>query len=116
MRKDVVKIGAVGCGVVATAYYFPFIKEYERAALVAVCDSRAERARQSARIFGVDEVYSDYRDMLEKSGIDAVFILTGAGPHADFAVMAAEAGKHILLQKPMTTTLEEAHRITRAVR
>ena len=111
-----IRIGAVGCGVVATAYYFPFIRTYDKAELVAVCDSREARARESARIFGVKEFYTDYDEMLEKSDIDAVFILTGAGPHAKFAVAAAERGKHILLQKPMAPTLEEANRIVHAVR
>ena len=116
MKNDVIRIGAVGCGVVATAYYFPFIVEYEKTELVAVCDRRAARARESARIFGAPEVYADYDEMLEKSDIDAVFILTGAGPHAEFAVKAAAAGKHILLQKPMTLTVADANRIVDAVR
>lgn len=116
MSTEKIRIGAVGCGVVATAYYFPFILEYEKTDLVAVCDAREARARESARIFGAPEVYTDYDEMLEKSDVDAIFILTGAGPHVDFAVKAAKAGKHILLQKPMALTLDEADQITRAVR
>lgn len=111
-----VRIGAVGCGVVATAYYFPFIVDYEKTDLVAVCDAREARARESARLFGVDEYYTDYDEMLEKSEIDAVFILTGAGPHTSLAVKAARAGKHILLQKPMALTVADANKITAAVR
>lgn len=111
-----VRIGAVGCGVVATAYYFPFIMDYDKTELVAVCDSREVRAREAARLFGANEVYTDYDEMLDKADIDAVFILTGAGPHLDFAVKAAGMGKHILLQKPMTLSLQEARTISEAVR
>lgn len=111
-----IRIGAVGCGVVATAYYFPFIAEYEKTELVAVCDAREVRARESARLFGAKDYYTDYDEMLKKSEIDAVFILTGAGPHREFAVKAARAGKHILLQKPMALTLADADAITAAVR
>ena len=111
-----IRIGAVGCGVVATAYYFPFITEYEKTELVAVCDAREVRAREAARLFEAKAYFTDYDQMLESSEIDAVFILTGAGPHRDFAVKAAQAGKHILLQKPMALTLAEAQEITDAVR
>lgn len=116
MSTRTIRIGAVGCGVVATAYYFPFILDYDKTDLAAVCDAREARARESARIFGAPEVYTDYDEMLEKSDVDAIFILTGAGPHVDFAVKAARAGKHILLQKPMALTLDEADQIARAVR
>ena len=75
MTERAVRIGAVGCGVVATAYYFPFIKDYDKADLVAVCDEREVRARESARLFGVSEIYTDYDEMLAKRDIDAVFIL-----------------------------------------
>ncbi len=111
-----IRIGAVGCGVVATAYYFPFIQDYEKTELVAVCDAREARARESARLFGAAAWYTDYDEMLAKSEIDAVFILTGAGPHVEFAVKAAEAGKHLLIQKPMALTLEQARQIGEAVR
>jgi predicted dehydrogenase len=116
MSSNKIRIGAIGCGVVATAYYFPFIKEFDKTELVAVCDAREARARESARIFGPCEVYTDYDRMLERSDIDAIFILTGPGPHRDLAVKAAEAGKHILLQKPMALSLDEANDITEAVR
>jgi predicted dehydrogenase len=84
--------------------------------MVACCDLTEKRTRLCADLFDVPETYTDYYEMLERSDIDAVFILTGPGPHADFAVAAAEAGKHLLLQKPMATTMDDANRITRAVR
>jgi len=111
---DKVKVGVVGCGVVATAYYLPYLMRH--ADLVAVCDLSAERTAECARIFGVKEEYQDYFEMLEKADIDAVFVLTGPGTHKTFTVAAAEAGKHILLQKPMATTLEDVNAIVKAVR
>jgi predicted dehydrogenase len=75
-------------------------------------------ARTSAciRLFGAKEQYSDHDEMLAHADIEAVFILTGPGTHAPFAVRAAAAGKHILLQKPMATKLEDANAIVEAVR
>ena len=109
-----VKAGVVGCGVVAASYYLPYLMSH--ATLVAVCDTNEERAVASARLFGAREHYRDYFEMLELSDIDVVFILTGPGTHSRFAIAAAEAGRHFLLQKPMATTLEDAEAIVRAVR
>ncbi|QDU70577.1 Gfo/Idh/MocA family protein [Mucisphaera calidilacus] len=113
--SDRVRLGVVGCGVVATAYYLPFILDHEEAALVAVCDLDGERARACARLFGAAETYTDYFAMLERSELDAVLILTAPGTHARFALAAAERGLHLLLQKPMALTLADATAIVEAV-
>ena len=109
-----IKVGLAGCGVVATAYYLPYLMRH--ADLVAVCDIDEERTAACARLFGAKEQYQDYSAMIKRADIEAVFILTGPGPHLRFAVEAAQAGKHILLQKPMVTTLDDANAIVAAVR
>jgi len=111
-----VKVGVVGCGVVATAYYLPYLIQMETAELVAVCDVYPERTEACVRLFGAKEAYQDYYDMLAHADIDAVFILTGPGTHVDFTLRAVAQGKHVLLQKPMATTLEDANCIVEAVR
>lgn len=111
-----VKVGVVGCGVVATAYYLPYLMRMDNVDIVAVCDLYETRTAACMRLFGVREQYLDYDEMLEKADIDAVFILTAPGTHVPFALSAVEAGKHILLQKPMATTMEEARTIADAVR
>jgi predicted dehydrogenase len=109
-----VRVGVVGCGVVATAYYLPFLMRY--ADLVAVCDTNSRRTEQCARLFGVPEQYDDYADMLARSDIEAVFILTAPGTHVPFTLAAVESGRHVLVQKPMATNVEDARRIAAAVR
>ena len=109
-----VKVGVVGCGVVATAYYLPYLMKH--ADLVAVCDLDPERTAACARLFGAREQYQDYFEMLARADIEAVFILTSPGTHARFTIAAAEAGKHLLIQKPMATTMEDAEAIVAAVR
>ncbi len=111
-----IKVGVVGCGVVATAYYLPYLMKMPEVELVAVCDINPARTSACARLFGAQEQYQDYFDMLQRADIEAVFILTGPGPHTRFTVAAAEAGKHILLQKPMCLTLDEANAMVAAVR
>jgi predicted dehydrogenase len=111
-----VKVGVVGCGVVASAYYLPYLRRVETAELIAVCDRDGARAASCARLFEAREAYDDYGEMLRRADIEAVFILTGPGTHVDFTLRAVAQGKHVLLQKPMATSLDEAHAIVDAVR
>lgn len=116
MRNQKVKVGVVGCGVVATAYYLPHLIKMAGVELTAVCDISEERIGHCQRLFGAREVYTDFFAMLEKAELDAVFILTGPGTHAAFTLAAVDAGKHVLLQKPMATNMKDAVAIRNAVR
>ncbi len=116
MTNEKVKIGVVGCGVVAAAYYLPYLMKMENAEITAVCDLHQVRTEACARVFGAKEQYKDYYDMLEKSDIDAIFILTAPGTHVPFAMAAIEAGKHLLIQKPMAIALDDARKIRDGVR
>jgi predicted dehydrogenase len=111
-----IKIGVVGCGVVASAYYLPFIRTMENAELSAVCDTNPARTAACVRLFGATSAYQDYYDMLEKADLDAVFVLTGPGTHVPFTLAAVDRGKHILLQKPMSLDMAGANAIVAAVR
>lgn len=111
-----VHVGVVGCGVVATAYYLPFMLDYEDCEITAVCDLEPRRTESTARLFGAAQRYSDYFEMIDRASLDAVLILTAPGTHATFAIAAAERGLHMLIQKPMALTLDDATRIVDAVR
>ncbi|MGC4042368.1 MAG: Gfo/Idh/MocA family oxidoreductase [Armatimonas sp.] len=116
MSFEKVRIGVVGCGVVATAYYLPYILRQSDIELVAVCDTNSRRTAACQRLFGAKQQYTDYFAMLEKAELDAVFILTGPGTHAKFALAAAERNLHFLLQKPMALTMADTNAIVDAVR
>lgn len=111
-----VKIGVVGCGVVATAYYLPYLMRHPNADLVAVCDLYETRTAACMRLFGAKEQYLDYYEMIDQADIDAVWILTAPGTHVPFTLKAVEEGKHVLLQKPMATNMDDARAIANAVR
>lgn len=98
------RCGVVGCGVIALRY-IPFIKEYGE--LIAVCDKMPERAARFKESYGAKEHYMDFGEMLAKSDIDVVFILTGMGIHAKQVAQAAKAGKHVLVQKPLATNMDD---------
>jgi predicted dehydrogenase len=111
-----IRIGVVGCGVVATAYYLPWLMDAPGVEITAVCDRSQVRTDACQRLFGARSAYSDYHEMLRRADIEAVMILTGPGTHAAFTLAALAAGKHVLLQKPMALDLNDAAAIRDAVR
>ena len=83
---------------------------------VAICDLKEERARRVADEFHIPQVYTDYHELLEKSGCDFVAVVTPDHLHADIAVAAAEAGKHFIVEKPFATKREDIFRMVDAVK
>lgn len=107
------KIGIVGCGVAATRDVIPNLVQSiimkRGLELVAVCDTVESRVNETAKTFGVREVYTNYKEMLANSDINAVAIFTPVQSHYSIALDSANAGKHVYVQKSMTTTLQEAN-------
>ena len=111
-----VKVGVVGCGVVATAYYLPYLMDMPSVEIAAVCDRFETRTQACMRLFGAKAQYLDFYEMLAKADLEAVFILTAPGTHVPFTLAAVDVSKHVLLQKPMATNMEDARRVASAVR
>lgn len=84
--------------------------------LVAVCDRYKSHTEAYRRLFEAREEYLDYDEMINNADIDAIFILTAPGTHVPFSPKALEAGKHILIQKPMATNIAAARKIAEEVR
>lgn len=84
------------------------------ARLAALCDANSERARQISESLGGVPVYDDYRELLADPSVQAVSIVLPDFLHREAAVAAAEAGKHLLLEKPLATTEEDAQAILKA--
>lgn len=110
-----IRMGIVGAGTWG-ANHAKIYKAHPFADVTAICDMNKERAAAVAAEEGIPEVYSDYREMLAKAPIDAVAIVTPDFAHCEIAVAAAEAGKHILIEKPLATKREDAFKIIEAVR
>ena len=110
-----VGFGVIGVGIVGGAWHAHVYRHMPGAELVAVCDLNAERAREIADKYAVPHVYTDYRDLLARPDIAAVSIATPDFAHREIAVAAAEAGKHILVEKPLAMTVEDAEAILAAV-
>ena len=71
--------------------------------------------KQAARDFGWEEYSTDWREVVARPDIDVVDIATPPSTHAEIAIAAAKAGKHIFCEKPFTATVEEAERTLEAV-
>ena len=83
--------------------------------LKAVCDLQEDRAKSIAEKHGAKGYYTDYRELLAREDISAVSIVTPDFAHTEIAVAAAKAGKHILIEKPLATSVEDCEKILAAV-
>jgi predicted dehydrogenase len=106
----VVRAGVIGCGYWGPNLVRNFVYR-EDATVVAVCDAAPDRARRVARMYGVPIATTDPNDIISSPDIDVVVVATPARTHAPLAKAAIEAGKHVLVMKPMTTSTEDAEEL-----
>ena len=110
----------VGCAVIGVGLWgethAALYAEHADTELVAVCDLDADRARQVAQKYGAPKAVSDYREVMADPAVQAVSITTPDFAHAEPAIAAAKAGKHLLVEKPLATTVEECQAIIAAAK
>jgi len=108
--SEKVRIGIIGCGGIANGKHLPSLSKLENVELVAFCDIEIEKAEKAAKEYGTAEasVYEDYKELLEDESIDVVHVLTPNISHAEISIAAMESGKHVMCEKPMAKTYEEA--------
>lgn len=114
-----IRAGLIGCGSLSLIGVLPQLAEpdaKERLDLVAVCDVNAERARETAKRFGVPAAYADAADLIARDDIDLVLIITPIEFHYPLAMAALRAGKHVYVQKTMATTYSEAREMVETAR
>src|SRR4051812_25394149 len=108
-----VRIGLIGAGGIAGAHVAGYLRNPETVTFAAVADPVRESAERRAADSGA-AIYADYRTMLAEADIDAVDICLAHHLHKDAIVAAARAGKHILCEKPLCLTPEEAAEVDAA--
>ena len=106
MRK--VKWGVIGCGGIADRRTIPGMMLADNAELVAVMDVNAELAAQCKDKYSAKYIFTDEASLLALDEVEAVYIASPVFCHKKQAMAAADAGKHILLEKPVGLTVEEA--------
>jgi predicted dehydrogenase len=113
-----VKIGVLGLGSVFTGPYRTRLLDLKRQGRVgvrAVYDPDPTKLRWAAEVFGCRQA-RDEADVLTDADVDAVLVLTSMREHADLAIRALQAGKHVLVEKPMATSLDDAGRLLEVAR
>jgi predicted dehydrogenase len=108
--------GLIGCGDIARKRIVPALRDLSNSNLVAVSRARADLAEAFAAEFGVPRWYAKWQDLLGDREVDAVYIATPVHLHVEQACAAAEAGKHVLCEKPMALTVSECDRMIAACR
>jgi predicted dehydrogenase len=112
------KVAIIGCGGIAKGKHLPSLAKVDQVEIVAFCDIISERAEQAAAKYGAAEakVYEDYRELLKDSSIEVVHVCTPNDSHAEIAIAALEAGKHVMCEKPMAKTAVDARRMVEAAK
>lgn len=113
MKK--LNIGVIGCGSIAKHRHLPEYAQNENVNIVAVCDPVEERAAEMAAKYGATP-YTNYEELLQNESIDAVSVCTPNYLHAPISIQALKAGKHVLCEKPMATSKEEAEAMIEAAK
>lgn len=109
------KIAVIGAGSISEAHLEAY-RSNEEVEIYAICDLNEERARAKAASYGASRVFTDYRELLALPEIHSVSICTWNNSHAEIAIAALQAGKHVLVEKPLCKTVEEALQVEEAVR
>lgn len=110
-----VKVGVIGCGSIARYRHLPEYQTHPDVVITAVCDIALQRAQAVAQTYGA-KAYTNYIDLLNDEEISAVSICTPNVFHAPMSIAALEAGKHVLCEKPMATTIAEAEQMNDAAK
>lgn len=108
-------VGIIGTGNISRAHAKGY-QQSGQAQIVAVCDIDLARAQAAAAEWGVNRVFTDYRDLLALPEIEAVSVCTWNQAHCAPTVAALQAGKHVLVEKPMAATTTEAWQMVLAAR
>jgi predicted dehydrogenase len=111
---EYLRFGLVGCGRIAKRHAELLGHgQIAGARLSAVCDIVPQRAGRIAEQFGIP-TYTDMHEMMSREGIDVAVVLTESGRHADHVAALSRHGKHIIVEKPMALTLQDADRMIAA--
>lgn len=111
-----VRVAIIGAGWIAQVAHIPVWKKLENVELVAVCDTVKTRAKAVAEKYKIPQVFTRDEDLLKRDDLDAVDICVPTNMHERLTLDALSAGKHVLVEKPMSRTVEEGEKMVRASR
>ncbi|MEI6100637.1 MAG: Gfo/Idh/MocA family oxidoreductase [Eubacteriales bacterium] len=110
---ETIRVGVIGLGWFGEMHLDTY-RGVHGAKVTAICTRRPDRLAEVAAKYGIDKTYSDYNDLLADPEVDAVSICTHAKDHLQPMLAAIKSGKHVLLEKPMSVSLDECNQILSA--
>jgi predicted dehydrogenase len=113
-----IRYAVVGLGSISQVAVLPAFAHSKKSKLVAVVSGDKKKAKKMAAQFKASHAYSyaEYAECLKNPGVDAVYIATPPGEHEKYTVFAAQAGKHVLCEKPLAATVQQARNMVAACR
>lgn len=114
-----IRIGIIGCGNIANTKHMPTLFKFkDRVEMVAFCDLIPEKAEKAAKKYGIPnaKIYTDYRKCVADPDIDVIHVCTPNRSHSEITVAALEAGKHVMCEKPMAISGDEAQKMVDAAK
>ena len=112
MRK--VKWGVIGVAKIATEKVIPAMQRGKVSEIAAIASRDPSKARMAAEKLGIPRSYGSYEELLADPEIDAIYNPLPNHLHVPWSIRAAEAGKHVLCEKPLANTLAEAEAMAAA--
>lgn len=111
-------VGIIGCGGIANGKHLPSLQKISEVNIIAFCDIEIEKAQVAAEQYGTNDakVYENYKLLLENDDIDVIHVCTPNSSHKALTVASLDAGKHVMCEKPMAKTTEEAKEMIEAAK
>ena len=116
VSNEYVNIGVLGAGPIAQFAHFEACQKASNASLFSICDVAEDLLERFGAFYSVEKRYRDYSEMLADPGLDAVIVATSDQYHVPASIQALDAGKHVLCEKPLGTSIEEIESLRKAQR
>jgi virulence factor len=113
---DKVNVGLIGAGGMANGVHYPSLYEMKDVNMVALCDLVEDKLNATAERFGIEKKYTDYREMIEKEDLDAVYILMPPHHLFDIAINCLQKKLHVFIEKPPAITTFQIQSMARVAK
>jgi myo-inositol 2-dehydrogenase/D-chiro-inositol 1-dehydrogenase len=110
-QGQTVRIGMIGCGRAAETLHLPALQKVPGVEVLSLADNNADRLALVADRFDIKQRYSDYRSLIQDQHVDLIAVCVPAQFHAEIALAALDAKKHLFVEKPLALSLDDCSRL-----
>jgi predicted dehydrogenase len=106
--KEQIRVGVIGTSWYADFVHLPFLQSHSQAKIAAICGRNRDRGEEMAQKYDIPNVYTDYRELIEKVDLQAVVVAVPDDLHYPMTMDALDAGLHVLCEKPLACNAVQA--------